>query len=912
MMLNNWSRWAAFGALAFTIAAPRPASAATTPEVVAGQIVVGFRNADALEVKATDAANGVGLVLGHQRKLRAARMRLNRGMSLDAALARLRKRSDVEYAEPVYVLRAYSTPNDSSYSRQWSLPKIQADRAWDAWQPQSKITLAIIDTGIEVTHPDLVNVFLRDSGGNVVGYNALTNVATGAAANDDNGHGTHCAGTAAGQVNNAKGIAGVAGWNPAVANSNTFVQLMPVKVLDSRGDGTDADVAEGIIWAADHGARVISMSLGGAGSSTTLSNAVSYARNRGVVIAAAAGNDGSSVRAYPAAYTGVISVGATDSNDTLAYFSNWGSWVKVAAPGVSIYNTYPGGNYATMSGTSMATPLVAGEAAALLAQNPGLTIAQVESLIVGNVDPYSPFNGQSLGTGAGRINVYKALMAAGGGAATVTLSSLTLDPASVQGGSSSTATLTLTGTAPTGGTQVTVYSDSSVATAPSTVTVPAGQSSATFSVSTTSVTVNSTANITATAGSVSKSAALTVTAPVITLTVSSVSVSPASIASGSTATGTVTLSGAASAGGVVVALSSGNTNAATVAASVTVPAGAQSAAFAVVGRTVTATTAVTIYASYGSATRTATVTVTKPATATLSSLTLNPTSVSGGASSSGTVTLSAAAPTGGVAVALSRTGSASVPASVTVPAGATSATFTVSTSAVTTTVTSTINGSSAGVTRSATLTINPAPLTVRLTVSPTAVAGGQSVVGTVTLSARVPSGSVIVTLASGSDDVRVPASLVIPAGYSSRTFAVTTRRVSTTTNALLTATTSAGTSSTILTVRPPSVRQVKLSPAKVKAGGKTTATVVLDAAAPAGGVVVAITCNSSVATAPSSVTVPAGKKKVSFKVLTSGTSAASVSVTASTGSAGTSTQLTILAKKGAAARSGRTLFDSGN
>lgn len=901
MNSSNLSRWAAFGALALTIVAPRPSTAATTPEVVPGQIVVGFRTADSLEVKATDAANGVGLVLGSQRKLRAARMRLNRGQSLDAALARLRKRGDVEYAEPVYVLRAYSTPNDTSYNRQWSLPKIQADKAWDVWQPQSKITLAIIDTGIEQTHPDLQNVFLRDAGGNVIGYNALTNVATGAAANDDNGHGTHCAGTAAGQVNNATGIAGVSGWNPAVSGSNSYVQLMPIKVLDAEGSGSDADVAEGIIWAADHGARVISMSLGGAGSSTTLSNAVAYARNRGVVITAAAGNDGTSVRSYPAAYTGVISVAATDANDKLAYFSNWGTWVKVAAPGVSIYNTYPGGRYSTMSGTSMATPHVAGEAAAILAQNPSLSIAQVESLIVGNVDPYLPYDAQSIVAGAGRINVYKALLAAGGGAASVSVSSLALNPTSVQGGSASTATLTLTGTAPTGGTQVTVYSDSASATVPATVTVAAGQSSTTFTVTTTSVTSATTANVTATVGSVSKAAALTITAPSVAVTLNSVSVSPTTIASGATGTGTVTLSGPAGAGGISVSLSSGNTTVATVASSVTVPAGSQSATFAVVGRTVSATTSVTLYATYGSTTRTTTITVNKAVTAAaLSSVALNPTTVTSGSGSTGTVTLSAAAPAGGAVVALSsNTSAVTVPASVTVPAGSTSATFAVSTSSVSTSTSATITGSYSGVTRTAVLTVNPASLTIRLSVSPTTVSGGTSVTGTVTLSGRVPSGSVIVTLASGNAAVKVPATLVLPSGYTSRSFTLTTRAVSTTTNVLLTASTSTSSSSTILTVRPPVVRKVTLAPAKVKAGGKTTATVVLDTAAPAGGVPVSITCASSAATVPSTVTVPAGKKKVSFKVQTTGSSATSVVVTASTGSEGNSAQLTILAKKAA-------------
>jgi len=164
------------------------------------------------------------------------------------------------------------------------------------------------------------------------------------------------------------------------------VKLMPVKVLDSAGSGTDASVADGITWAADHGARVISMSLGSSSSSSAISNAVQYAWSRGCLIVAAAGNAGSSNFFYPAAYANVISVASTDSSDTISSFSNWGSWVKVAAPGSNIYSTYLGTGYATMSGTSMATPHVAGAAALLCAANSNLSVNQLRALIAFNGD----------------------------------------------------------------------------------------------------------------------------------------------------------------------------------------------------------------------------------------------------------------------------------------------------------------------------------------------------------------------------------------------------------------------------------------------------------------------------------------------------------------------------------------------
>src|SRR5205823_2599115 len=194
------------------------------------------------------------------------------------------------------------------------------------------------------------------------------NVFTGATgpALDDYFHGTHCAGIAAAQVNNATGIAGIAGWNGVAGATDTYyTKLMPVKVMDSTGSGTNAGVATGITWAADHGAKVISLSMS-AGASSTLSNAVQYAWNKGCLLVAAAGNYSSSDFIYPAAYKNVISVAATDKTDTLTYYTNYGSWVTVAAPGGAatnsdyMYSTSPSYpvasgaplNYAGASGTS--------------------------------------------------------------------------------------------------------------------------------------------------------------------------------------------------------------------------------------------------------------------------------------------------------------------------------------------------------------------------------------------------------------------------------------------------------------------------------------------------------------------------------------------------------------------------------
>ena len=343
------------------------------------------------------------------------------------ALPTLKSLPEVRTAEPNYIRHLFSIPNDTWYSRQYAPPRIQADLAWGVWRPKQQVIIAILDTGIDSNHPDLTNKILRDAGG-VVGYDALNGIRS--TATDVYGHGTFVAGIAAAQVNNGLGVAGVAGWNGQSGNSDThFTKIMPVRVLDATGSGDDSTIAEGVTWAVDHGARVINMSLGSTGYTDVLNNACQYAWNHGAIVCAAAGNDGNSDINYPAADPHVLAVAATDKNDQLTDYTNFGSWVNVAAPGGAdidsdqIYSTMPTYNthirdfpytlnYDYLSGTSMSTPFVAGEAAMIMSQNPSLTNAQVFSLITTKVDTYSPIFGEHIGSGAGRINVYKALLAA--------------------------------------------------------------------------------------------------------------------------------------------------------------------------------------------------------------------------------------------------------------------------------------------------------------------------------------------------------------------------------------------------------------------------------------------------------------------------------------------------------------------
>ena len=260
-------------------------------------------------------------------------------------------RKDTEYIEPNYIYHQLEVPNDPEYSKQWNLHTINVEQAWDETKGDG-VTVAVIDTGVTKV-PDLkLTKFVR-------GYDFVNDRVS---ANDDNGHGTHVAGTIAQSTNNGYGVAGIA----------YEAKVMPLKVLAAGGGGTIADIAEAIKFAADRDVDVINMSLGGAGESHLMKEAIDYAYNKGVVIIAAAGNENRNAASYPARYPHVISVAATDAAGEKAPYSNYGAGVDISAPGGSetakiIQNTIdPSTGESTFvgfQGTSMAAPHVAGVAA---------------------------------------------------------------------------------------------------------------------------------------------------------------------------------------------------------------------------------------------------------------------------------------------------------------------------------------------------------------------------------------------------------------------------------------------------------------------------------------------------------------------------------------------------------------------
>lgn len=312
----------------------------------------------------------------------------------------------VEWAEPNYIYRIDTKPNDKAFSLQWALSRICAPDAWSIETGDPDVTIAVIDTGIDYDHPDLEsNIWTNpredldgidnDGNGYVDDIHGWDFVENDNDPFDDNGHGTHCAGIIGAVGNNGIGISGLC-WR---------CKIMPIKCFNSLGYGDALNISRGIRYAVDNGADVISMSWGSTIPSNLIRDAIEEAHERGVILVAAAGNYNSTMKVYPAAYKDVIAVAATDKNDKRANFSEYGYWIDVSAPGVDIYSTLPNDNYGYGKGTSMACPFVASLAALIKSKYKDATNEQVESIINSAVDRVN----SKVYIGTGRINASKAL-----------------------------------------------------------------------------------------------------------------------------------------------------------------------------------------------------------------------------------------------------------------------------------------------------------------------------------------------------------------------------------------------------------------------------------------------------------------------------------------------------------------------
>jgi subtilisin family serine protease len=316
-------------------------------------------------------------------------------------------------ADTTDAVEAEKVSNDPQLSNLWGLTKIDASQAWNVSTGSQSVVVAVIDTGVDYTDPDLAaNIWTNPNAGkdgftgDVHGYNFVDNDGNPM---DDNGHGTHVAGILGAVGNNGQGVVGV----------NWSVSIMPLKFLNSDGTGYLSDAIRAINYVTMErtqfgvNVRVINASWGGSESSAALQSAIQAANSAGILFVTAAGNNGTNndtTAQYPADYTAanVISVAASDQNDKLASFSNYGATsVDLAAPGVSIYSTLPGNKFATYSGTSMATPYVTGVAALCWAVDPNATVAEVRNALLQGVDPLAAMSGKLVS--GGRLDAYKTL-----------------------------------------------------------------------------------------------------------------------------------------------------------------------------------------------------------------------------------------------------------------------------------------------------------------------------------------------------------------------------------------------------------------------------------------------------------------------------------------------------------------------
>ena len=363
-------------------------SSSDLKEYAKGRLIIGFK--EEIDISNIDNLDGFNIIKKID-DLNIAVIEVEEGSELES-ISSLSSNPCVKYVEPDYVISATYIPSDPKWGQQWGPKKINCEGAWDAEKGSSDVVLAIVDSGVDYNHEEFRFNMWKNKEGDC-GYDFVNEDRDPM---DDYGHGTHCAGIAGAKMDNGKGIAGVA-----------QVSIMAVKVLGYNGQGYITDAVEGIKYAADNGADVISMSFGGSHSPSE-EGACDYAWNKGCILFGAAGNDYGGDIVYPGAYDSVVAVGSTNRYDKKSSFSNVGEELELMAPGDGIYSTMPNHGYDEKSGTSMATPHAAGVAALIKSRRPSTTNSEIRYLLKNTAVDLGD-KGKDDEYGFGRINARSAV-----------------------------------------------------------------------------------------------------------------------------------------------------------------------------------------------------------------------------------------------------------------------------------------------------------------------------------------------------------------------------------------------------------------------------------------------------------------------------------------------------------------------
>lgn len=369
-------------------------------DYITQQLIVQFRSSIDSETKRSILSHIQAQELDLQEESGFSLLSFSKPIDVKKTIKKLQQNSGIISINPNYTIRKSFIPSEPYFHKQWYLNKIQVPDAWDITKGSSGIKVAIVDGGVQLSHPELKGKIIKP-------YDILTQ-STKLPSND---HGTHIAGIIA-ALQNGTGTTGIA----------PNVKIIPINVFNG-AEASIYDIAEGIYYAVKSDASIINLSLTSDIDVPVLETAINHARSKGVLVIGAAGNDATSKPYYPAAYSNVLGVSATDKNDHLSQFSNYGSSIDFSAPGVDIFSTISNSQYSAMDGTSMAAPIVSATAAMILSKNPFLTPIEVIHILQKSALDLGP-EGRDPKFGYGRVNVYEALKITPGPMSNVVLNSV--------------------------------------------------------------------------------------------------------------------------------------------------------------------------------------------------------------------------------------------------------------------------------------------------------------------------------------------------------------------------------------------------------------------------------------------------------------------------------------------------------